>query len=114
MELKQETLSSKQKPEQIIFPDVGYPLKKYTLKKWIYRNGYTQPYIARKMDLLPEEFKRKLREREKFNEEQIRSLVKIMDAESAFKVIYFPTKKIRRNVWKKVFGKHRDKERLNE
>ena len=114
MKIKQDTLIIKQKPIQIIFPDVGYPLKKYTLKKWIYGNGYTQPYIARKMNLLPEEFKRKLREREKFNEKQIRSLVKIMDAESAFRVIYFPTKKIRRKVWREVFGKRRDKERLNE
>ena len=114
MTLKQDTLSIKQKPVQIIFPDVGYPLKKYTLKKWIYRNGYTQPYVARKMDLPPEEFKRKLREREKFNEKQVTSLVKIMDARSAFRVIYFPTRRIRRKVWKKVFGRNRDKERLNE
>ena len=46
--------------ERIILLE-GYSLKKYSLKKWIYENGYTQPYVARKLGLHPEDFKQKLR-----------------------------------------------------
>lgn len=87
----------------------GYSLKRYSLKKWIYENGHTQPFIARKMNLEPEEFKRKLREREKFDEQSIRALVHLMHAEEAFKVLYFPTKCQRREVWWQIFGKYKEK-----
>lgn len=87
----------------------GYSLKKYSLKKWIYGNGYTQPFIAEELHLDVEEFKRKLRQREKFNREQITLLISIMKAKEAFKVIYFPTKRIRNRVWWQVFGKSREK-----
>ena len=48
----------------------GYSLKKWCLKQWIYSHGYTQPYVARRLGVSAEEFKRKLREHEKFNEYQ--------------------------------------------
>lgn len=83
----------------------GYLLKKYSLKKWIYENGHTQPFVARKLGIDPEEFKRMLREHEKFNEEQITKLVELMKAEAAFKVIFFPTKEQRQQVWQDTFGK---------
>lgn len=51
----------------------GYSLKKRSLLKWIYSRGYTQPYVARKLGMTTKAFKRKLREREKFNEHQIGS-----------------------------------------
>ena len=94
--------------ERIILLE-GYSLKKYSLKKWIYENGYTQPYVARKLGLHPEDFKQKLREREKFNKPQIWELIKLMGAEDAFKVLYFPTKQQRREVWWQVFGKYKEK-----
>lgn len=90
------------------YPD-GYSLKKYSLKKWIYGNGYTQPFVAEKLHLDVEEFKRKLRQREKFNREQITLLISIMKAKEAFKVIDFPTKRMRNRVWWQVFGKSREK-----
>lgn len=92
----------------------GYVLKKYLLKKWIYDNDHTQPYVAKKLGLAPEEFKRKLREREKFNREQIESLVYLMGAEAAFNVLYFPSKRKRKKIWWEVFGKHKKREELNE
>lgn len=99
--------------ERIILLE-GYSLKKYSLKKWIYENGYTQPYVARKLGLHPEDFKQKLREQGKFNEPQIWELIKLMGAEDAFKVLYFPTKQQRREVWWQVFGKYIDQEKRNE
>ena len=66
------------------------------------------------MKIPPDEFKRRLREKEKFNRDEITALVKLMGAEDAFEVIYFPTMKIRRRVWREVFGKYENKEELNE
>ena len=92
----------------------GYSLKKNKLKKWIYDLDYTQSYVARKLGLAPTEFKRKLQEKEKFNKEQITTLVYLMGAEEAFKVIYFPTEQFRQEVGQEVFGKYKNKEELNE
>lgn len=108
----------KERSKQLTMDDVvqvdGYSLKKYLLKKWIYENDHTQPYVARKMGLEPDEFKRKLREREKFNRDQIKSLVYLMGAEAAFNVLYFPSNRKRRKIWWEVFGKYKAKEELNE
>ena len=82
----------------------GYALKKRILKRWIYDQGYTQPYIARKLGLFPEQFKRKLRECEIFDRRQIEILVGLMKADAAFQVLYFPTSKQRRQIYGKVFG----------
>ncbi len=87
--------------------DMGYSLKKRCLKRWIYAHGYTQPYVARKLGLSTENFKRKLREHEKFNEYQIRCLVKLMKAKAAFRVLYFPTLQMRRRIYKEVFDSGR-------
>lgn len=92
----------------------GYSLKKYRLKCWIYDNEYTQPFVARTMGIDPIEFKRMLREREKFSREQLWKLIKLMGAEEAFNVLYFPSKRRRRKIWWEVFGKYRRKEELNE
>ena len=90
----------------------GYSLKKRSLQRWIYCRGYTQPYVAKRLGLSAEEFKRKLREHEKFNEYQIGCLVQLMKAKAAFRVLYFPSLKMRRRIYREVFGE--SKERLNE
>lgn len=79
-------------------------LDKHKLKLWIYKNGFTQPYIAFRMELSPEEFKRKLREKDAFKQYQLRGLVHLMGAKAAFEVICFPTERIRQRVWQEVFG----------
>ena len=53
----------------------GYSLKKRKLKDWIYDNGRTQPYVARKLGITKAELQQKLNEHEPFNEQQIRSLL---------------------------------------
>lgn len=114
MDSKQSTLNWATNSTKPIFPADGYPLKKYPLKRWIYDNHFSQPFMARVMQLPPDEFKRKLREKEKFNRKQIWELIKLMHAEDAFQVIYFPTMEIREMVWQEVFGKYKNKEELNE
>ena len=79
----------------------GYSLKKRCLQRWIYSHGYTQLYVARK-----------LREHEKFNEYQIGCLVQLMKAKAAFRVLFFPSLRMRRQIYSEVFGS--SKERLNE
>lgn len=82
----------------------GYSLKKRSLQRWIYLHGYTQPYVARRLGISTEEFKRKLREHDRFNEYQIAELVALMKARAAFRVLYFPSIQIRRRIYKEVFG----------
>lgn len=88
----------------------GYSLKKRQLKDWIYDNGKTQPYMARKLGIMKEELQRKLNEHEPFNEQQIRSLVHLVGAEAAIDIIYFPTLKEKRRVWQLTFGRKRKEE----
>lgn len=88
----------------------GYSLKKRKLKDWIYDNGKTQPYIARKLGITKAELQRKLNAHEPFHEEQIRSLVRLVKAEVAIEIIYFPTLKEKRRVWRKTFVRKRKEE----
>lgn len=81
----------------------GISLKKYSLKKWIYANGFTQPYVARRMGIAPYKFKLKLKKRRKFSRRQIERLVYFMGAMEAFNVLYFPIKSQRSVVYKCVF-----------
>ena len=86
----------------------GYSLKKRCLQRWIYSRGFTQLFIARRLGISADEFKRKLREHEKFNEQQIRCLVGLMKAKAAFRVLYFPSIQIRRRIHQEVFGGGRE------
>jgi len=92
----------------------GYGLKKRLLKRWIYENDLTQPYVARKMKMPVEEFKQTLKDRGTFNAEQLKALVRLMGAWEAFKVLYFPSKRQRRRVYREVFGRYKNKEVMNE
>lgn len=115
MGLRQNTLKSETNSIDVIFPDVGYPLKECLLKKWIYAHHFTLTEIAEILDLPTDEFKKKLCTREKFDRFEIRELVYLMGAKDAFNVIYFPTKGIRKKVWNDVFGKYEEQEeKLNE
>lgn len=81
----------------------GYSLKKQKLKKWIYKNGYTQPQIAKMLNLSLFEFKKRLNQHELFYKKQIERLITFMGAYDAFQVIYFPTKSQRQEVYQKTF-----------
>ena len=94
--------------------NLGYSLNKKKLKKWIYRNKLTQPYVARTMRMSVYEFKGKLKDNEPFNREQLKYLIYLMGARNAFRVIRFHSNRQRRRVYQEVFGKYKNKERLNE
>ena len=100
MDLSRNTYKSVQNSTDI----EGYSLKKGRLKKYIFTNNYTQTYFAQKLNLSAEEFKRKLTNRELFNKEQLRTLINLMGAKEAFKVIYFPSAKNRRKIYRQIFG----------
>ncbi len=85
----------------------GYSLKKAKLKKWIYQNNFTQPYIAKKLNLSTKEFKEKLTTHALFYRQQITTLIYLMGAEEAFKIIFFPTIEERRKVYLQVFNKRK-------
>ena len=91
----------------------GYGIKKRRLKKWIYAHKRTQPYVARRMNMTVEDFKQKLKDKDTFNREQLKGLIKLLGAWEAFKVIYFPSKRKRRKVYWQVFGRYNDKEKIN-
>ena len=93
---------------------LGYSLKKKKLKQWIYRNRLTQPYVARKMRMSVVEFKENLKDNKLFNRGQLKHLIYLMGARNAFRVIHFYSNRQRRKVYQQVFGKYKDKERLNE
>lgn len=114
MDSRQSTLKSVGLSTDVEFPADGYPLKPFLLKKWVYAKRKTQAFVARKMNLTPEEFSRKLQAGEKFNQTEIRALVKLMGAKNAFNVIFFPTMEIKKMVWQEVFERHKNEEELNE
>ena len=93
---------------------LGYSLKKEKLKQWIYRNKLTQPYVARKLHISVNEFKGKLKDNKPFYREQLKHLIYLMGARNAFRVIRFHSNRQRRRVYQEVFGKYKNKERLNE
>lgn len=86
----------------------GCSLLKRALKRWIYDNDFTQPDIARVMNISTKELKRKLAEHEKFNQKQLGNLVHFMGAKEAFKVIYFPSIEERQRVFYETFGNYKE------
>ena len=94
--------------------NLGYSLYKKKLEQWINIYGLTQPYIARVMGLTLEEFKGKLKDNKPFNREQLKNLIYLMGARNAFRVIHFHSPEQRRRVYRQVFEKYENKERLNE
>ena len=70
--------------------------------------------VARTMRMSVYEFKGKLKDNEPFNREQLKNLIYLMGARNAFRVIRFHSNRQRRKVYQEVFGKYKNKERLNE
>ena len=94
--------------------NLGYSLYKKKLEQWIHIKGLTQTYVARVMGLTLEEFKGKLKDNKPFNREQLKNLIYLMGARNAFRVIHFHSPEQRRRVYRQVFEKYENKERLNE
>lgn len=87
------------------YPEKGYSLKRNPLLHWMFENGYSKNYMARKLGMEKEEFLWRIDNWEPFEDWRIRRLVKIMTAEAAFKVIYFHSNTQRKKVHLQVFEK---------
>ena len=74
-----------------------------------------EPYTAGEgLELSGNEFKGKLKDNKPFYREQLKHLIYLMGARNAFRVIRFHSNRQRRRVYQEVFGKYKNKERLNE
>ena len=82
----------------------GYSLKANKLKRWRLKHNYTRKYIADRLRLSVDEMEEKLMNNQLFNRKQIRALVYLMGAQSAFKVLYFPSVDERNRIREEVFG----------
>lgn len=103
MDSKQNTFKSATNCIEKPSVPTGYSLKKQPLKKWIYENNHTQPYVANHLNLPPEVFKDNLTRRVQFNRVQLDALIRLMGAKEAFKVIYFPSDEERTRIFYEVF-----------
>ena len=83
----------------------GYSLRIGAFTSWVKENGYTTSHIAARLNMKEEDLLCKLKEKQLFNREQLRILIRLMGASSACFVIYFPTFELRQQVYFEVFGK---------
>lgn len=83
----------------------GYSLRIGAFTSWVKENGYTTSQIAARLNMKEEDLLCKLKEKQLFNREQLRILIRLMGASSACFVIYFPTFELRQQVYFEVFGK---------
>ena len=83
----------------------GYSLRIGAFTSWVKENGYTTSQIAARLNMKEEDLLSKLKEKQLFNREQLRILIRLMGASSACFVIYFPTFELRQQVYFEVFGK---------
>lgn len=83
----------------------GYSLRIGAFYAWLKESGYTTSQIAARLDMQEDELERKLKEKQLFDREQWRVLIRLMGASSACFVMYFPTFEFRKQVYFEVFGK---------
>ena len=102
--MKQDTYPNKDEIVNLVSHD-GYSLRINAFFAWLRLSGYTLEYIAERLATTPDYIVLRLRRREKFNERELRILIYLMGAKDAFFVIYFPTFRFRRYVYRCVFGR---------
>ena len=81
----------------------SYSLKMTALYKMLKEKNLTIRNIADALQIRISKLKKKLRNKEKFTKPQIRLLTYFLGAETMYQVIYFPNKKFREQVYRKVF-----------
>lgn len=81
----------------------SYSLKMTALYQALKEKNLTIRYIADNLQIRISKLKKKLRNKETFNKAQIRLLTYLLGAETMYKVIYFPDKKFREQVYIKTF-----------
>lgn len=102
--MKQDIYPKKEEFSNLVSHD-GYSLRINAFFACLRRSGYSLEYIAERLATTPVDIILRLRRREKFNERELRILIYLMGAKDAFFVIYFPTFRFRRYVYRCVFGR---------
>lgn len=81
----------------------GVTLKSRALKRWLKRKGYTQSFAAERLGMSKRKFRRKLYKRQRFNQNEITALIRLIGARAAIDVIWFPSlqgkRRIKKYVW---------------
>ena len=86
-----------------------YSLKSNAMHRWLYSRKVDPVIVADRLRMRVSVFKRMIKDKTPFEEEQIRRLVYFMGAKSAFDVIYFATPEERERVRKATFGADENK-----
>jgi len=81
----------------------SYSLKMTALYKALKEKNLTIRNISDALQIRISKLKKKLRNKEKFTKSQIRLLTYLLGAKTMYEVIYFPDKKFREQVYRKVF-----------
>ena len=83
----------------------GYSIRIGAFYAWAEKHGYSPYRIAKALNMQEEDMKKRLNEKQFFTKSQLKRLIRLMGANSAFFVIHFPSFKFRRQVYFEVFGK---------
>ncbi|MBR2384411.1 MAG: hypothetical protein IKA99_02255 [Clostridia bacterium] len=86
----------------------SYSLKMTALYKALKEKNLTIRNISDALQIRISKLKKKLRNKEKFTKPQIRLLTYLLGAKTMYEVIYFPDKKFREQVYRKVFLRGKD------
>ena len=83
----------------------GYSLRSGAFYPCLKKSTYTVTQIAERLDIDEKEFVYKLKTKQLFGREHLRILIETMGASAACFAIFFPTFKLRQQIYFEVFGK---------
>ena len=81
----------------------GVTLKSQALKIWLKRKGYPQSFVAERLGISKNKFRRMLFKRQRFNKSEMTALIHLMGARAAIDMVWFQSlqekKRIQKDVW---------------
>ena len=104
MDLKQSTYKSAQSFTELA-PAAGGSLRINAFYAWLNRSGYTVENIANRLKISEDELEQRLINKELFDQEQIKRLIRLMGAKDAFFAIYFSSFAERERIYEATFLK---------
>lgn len=88
----------------------SYSLKYRTLRNCLMNRGIDDLIvISNLLQIRVSELKRRLKSHYKFDKMQISKLVYFLGAKNMFEIIYFPILKMKRKIYREIFGKTQTK-----
>ena len=85
----------------------GYSIRKSKLMKFLSKHNFTIFDIATRIGISEREMEERLDDWDYWSVEEIEEIVNFVGAKAAYEIIYFPTRKERYQVKKKVFRRNR-------